>query len=564
LRQHLGSNRRVVAGAIGALGYYSMPLYIYDQNGLVNREVARRDRSADEETLRWPGHDAYVEKDFFVDRTPAVLDYEVVHPPNTDLKLKKIGARWREENRKQFYPEVVPFTVKGRPNKTSYLLLQRHGKVDKAKKGWEKFHEKFGLPTSKPKPIRGRKKPRANAQFKPQDPDAVPSGRWRTFTDDATLSAEQRRELEMLELIGYVSGSVEASEKPVIGRYDAQRSQPGVNLVASGHGAEAFLMDMDGTILHTWQADFDDVWPDYPIEKSHESRGYWRRVHMLPNGDLLAIFEGLGILRVSRTGEVMWAKPNRAHHDIHVTDQGDIYTLTRVARTVPRLTKEHPILEDFITVLDGETGDEKASVSVLEAFEASDFDDVWRSDFEKRDIFHTNSIEVLDGVASGKDPAFAAGNVLISMRNINAVAVVDLSAGETVWAWAGDFALQHDAKVLPNGNLMVFDNGESPPSSAAEYELPGKRLVWSFEGTTEEPFYTPSCGIAERLANGNTLMVESDPGRAIEVTPAGDVVWEFHNPHRAGPNNEFIASVFQVMRVERPRWVKPSASPNAP
>ena len=35
---------------------------------------------------------------------------------------------------------------------------------------------------------------------------------------------------------------------------------------------------------------------------------------------------------------------------------------------------------------------------------------------------------------------------------------------------------------------------------------------------------------AERLPNGNTLITESDKGRAFEVTHAGEVVWEFWNP----------------------------------
>jgi len=34
---------------------------------------------------------------------------------------------------------------------------------------------------------------------------------------------------------------------------------------------------------------------------------------------------------------------------------------------------------------------------------------------------------------------------------------------------------------------------------------------------------------ADRLANGNTLITDSKNGRVIEVTPEGDVVWEFRD-----------------------------------
>ena len=50
-------------------------------------------------------------------------------------------------------------------------------------------------------------------------------------------------------------------------------------------------------------------------------------------------------------------------------------------------------------------------------------------------------------------------------------------------------------------------------------------------------FYTLSKGSAQRLPNGNTLAVESDRGRAIEVTPAGDIVWQFVCPHYVSPGN---------------------------
>ena len=74
-------------------------------------------------------------------------------------------------------------------------------------------------------------------------------------------------------------------------------------------------------------------------------------------------------------------------------------------------------------------------------------------------------------------------------------------------------------------------------------------VVWSYEGTSREPFFTAFCGTAERLANGNTLIVESDNGRAFEVTMGGEIVWEFHNPHRAGEEGEFIATLFDLVRL---------------
>ena len=74
---------------------------------------------------------------------------------------------------------------------------------------------------------------------------------------------------------------------------------------------------------------------------------------------------------------------------------------------------------------------------------------------------------------------------------------------------------------------------------------------WSYRGTPERPFYSEFCGASQRLANGNTLITESGQGRAFEVTSAGDIVWEFHNPHRAGENGEFVASLLELLRLPR-------------
>ncbi|MHC4943855.1 MAG: hypothetical protein ACYTG7_12635 [Planctomycetota bacterium] len=64
-----------VSAAIGALGYYSERV-IYDQCGLVDLEVSRR-REA-ETTKRSPGHDKFVDAEFFLERKPDILRADIV------------------------------------------------------------------------------------------------------------------------------------------------------------------------------------------------------------------------------------------------------------------------------------------------------------------------------------------------------------------------------------------------------------------------------------------------------------------------------------------------------
>ena len=120
-----------------------------------------------------------------------------------------------------------------------------------------------------------------------------------------------------------------------------------------------------------------------------------------------------------------------------------------------------------------------------------------------------------------------------------------------MWAKKGTFRSQHDPRILENGHLLLFDNNRKGAGQSAvqEYDPASMEVVWEFRGTPEEPFYTRSCGVSQRLPNGNTLMTESDNGRAIEVTPEKDIVWEFYSPHRAGENDEFVATLFEVKRL---------------
>ena len=68
-------------------------------------------------------------------------------------------------------------------------------------------------------------------------------------------------------------------------------------------------------------------------------------------------------------------------------------------------------------------------------------------------------------------------------------------------------------------------------------------------GDPPDAFFTLFCGGAQRLSGGTTLITESCRGRAFEVTRDGEVVWEYVNPHRAGEDGEWIASLLEVRRV---------------
>src|SRR3546814_965446 len=128
------------------------------------------------------------------------------------------------------------------------------------------------------------------------------------------------------------------------------------------------------------------------------------------------------------------------------------------------------------------------------------------------------------------------GRVLRSCRGIGTLAVIDLDSEEIVWARRGDWAGQHDPDILPNGNILLFDNlgklGPGGRSRILEIDPQTGAEVWRYEGSGEVFFESDARASQERLPNGNTLITEAAGGRLFEVSPDGRIIWEFINPVR--------------------------------
>src|SRR5439155_12536962 len=141
------------------------------------------------------------------------------------------------------------------------------------------------------------------------------------------------------------------------------------------------------------------------------------------------------------------------------------------------------------------------------------------------DILHTNSVQVLDSRLADKFPQFKPGQVLISLRNLNAIAVLDLDEEKVVWAARGIWRGQHDAQFLDNGRILIFDNnGSEKTSRVLEYDPQQQSYPWVYE--SDPPSICSERGMCQRLPNGNTLMVDSIHGIITEVTHEDkEVVW---------------------------------------
>lgn len=378
-------------------------------------------------------------------------------------------------------------------------------------------------------------------------------GEWYPFVAPRTdtVPDEFAESKEALESIAYLSAYNEAPNTSDVVIYDKDRAYNGLNLYTSGHAQEAVLIDMTGKILHKWNHDYWKVWPDYKPPEYIRSTGHqnWRRVYLYENGDLIALHDGIGIIKLDKDSNLLWSFRGGCHHDLFIAENGDIYVLTREAKIIPRIHPDKLVLEPTLTVLD-HNGKPKQTISILECFEKSRYAPLLNSIPEYGDIFHINTIELLDGRIAEQIPAFKKGTLLISIWTMNAIAVVDPNALDITWAMSGMWLRQHQPTVLDNGNLLIFDNrGHKGESQIIEFDPSTREEAWSYRGDEDNKFFTSFCGSSERLPNGNTLITETNNGRAFEVTRDKEIVWEYINPNRIEENNmTLIASLFEVLR----------------
>lgn len=294
------------------------------------------------------------------------------------------------------------------------------------------------------------------------------------------------------------------------------KCDPGYRLYSSRQTEIAHLIDIDGREVHRWA---------YP--QGHT----WHYAEMLPDGHLVAIIKDVMILELDWDSRLVWKADITAHHDFERLSNGNTVVVCR-EYVVNEALRPGELKNDFIAELtpEGELVWEwhaDRHVPEIAALVPVTFP------LSEQDWGHMNTIEALpEGPAAGKDPRFKAGNLLFSCRNINTIGVIDRQSGQVVWAWGpGVLDHQHMPTMLPNGHILVYDNGNQlERTRILELDPLTGELVWEYQADSPKSFYSPTRGSNQRLPNGNTFIAESDSGRLFEVTPAGEIVWEFLNP----------------------------------
>ncbi len=249
-------------------------------------------------------------------------------------------------------------------------------------------------------------------------------------------------------------------------------------------------------------------------------------------------------VEMTLNGKVTWLSTidpinSWGHHEVSRMPNGNTLMLVYDNRALPMMTPTD-WLGDRIIELDRHTKEIVGGWSTFDGYSLGDFNAQFGPG---GDWTHGNA-----AVYSEAD-----NSVYFSARSLSRITKIDWTTKATLWsigqnlpsgdAVFGDnlFTFQHAPEVQPNGNILLFDNGNinqplTDPRQSAAIEMaflnpmnPSEpTVVWRYDMVDDmgDEVFAPFLGDADRLPNGNTMMVAGPLGLVYEVDSNSQLVWK--------------------------------------
>ena len=316
--------------------------------------------------------------------------------------------------------------------------------------------------------------------------------------------------------------------------HDEERATPGFKLFSPTLSDTVNLIDLNGEIVHQWSV----------VGRTTNAN------MLLPNGNLFIAERGDepapiqvgagGLLReYDWDGDLVWEhRDPMQHHDARrLPNGGAVYIAWEL------MSGEHAA-----RVGGGVTGTEHPdgiySEVIREIDEGGNVTFEWHAtDLIDRRPFHHNANRENYGHSNAVHP-LPNGDYLVSLKTLNTLVRVDRQTGQTSWEYQNDeLGGQHDVQMTDRGTVLVFGNGiyarDLHHSAVWEIDPDTNDVVWKYTAQRNAmSFFSPIISSCQRLSSGNTFICEGTKGCLFEVTPDGDVVWEYINPFWS-PNPRF-------------------------
>jgi len=393
----------------------------------------------------------------------------------------------------------------------------------------------------------------------------------------------------MLALLLLAAVPAQLTAQPTVGLmyHDSTKSYQGYTLFAPMEYYVTYLIDNEGRLVHSWDA---QAKPSLSV-------------YLLENGDLLhtAGPSGSGMKILDWDGNEVWSFPYRGdsfyrHHDVAMLPDGNILSVARRVKSVAEVracgrdtAKIYPrgLWDDYVFEVNPTT---RQIVWEWHTWDhmIQDFDSTKRNYGVVRD--HPELIDINYGVGwGGERYDFIHMNsvaynpeldqVVVSSRIYCEAWVIDHSTtteqarghtggryghgGDLLYRYGNPevyrratteshrFYFQHDAQWIADslpgaGHMLVFNNGyynwrrsaveewAPPMDSLGFYHIAPDSAygppqpLWHYRDTVN--FYSWYISGCQRMPNGNTLICDGAGGTFFEVTPDSEVVWKYISP----------------------------------
>jgi hypothetical protein len=351
-------------------------------------------------------------------------------------------------------------------------------------------------------------------------------------------------------------------------------------ILYDGRDGRSFLIDMNGSIINTWP------YTGFPCEMIDPRMNNEIQGHVICQKEP-EIYSCETLLVVDWDSNIVWQWGEKApggkarqNHDLAPLPNGNILMVVFLESDLPELAAI-PVDSDqaiYEVNRDGEIVWKWISSEHIEelGFSGDKRDLLFSKKSRPRSsIFVINDMQPLgpNKWYDQGDERFHPDNIMIDSREGSFIAIIEKQSGKIVWRMGPEYAAsydyskasftgkfprpvdsicgQHDAHMIPQGlpgegNIMVFDNQGAagfppiylnmfPGSRVLEIDPTTEEIVWQYDASrTGRPFWTffsSFISSARRLPNGNTLIDEGMHGRFFQVTPDGEIVWEYVNPY---------------------------------
>ena len=316
------------------------------------------------------------------------------------------------------------------------------------------------------------------------------------------------------------------------------------------------IMDLDnGAILHRYAPDIralNAMSKETPVEAGPNA---YRIGHPYLTEDGGLIFHGFTspLYKIDVCSNIIWTIDRLFHHSLEKDAGGNFWAASWFRPPTTPYTPPDGRDPTIVQISpDGKILFEKSIHQIL--IENSLQHMVYPGGRYTRDPTHLNDVQpaMFDG------PYWRRGDLFVSLRNRSTVLLYRPSTNKVLWVHNGPWMMQHDVDIISDHQIAVFNNnaagfewgaGVLGNNDTIIYDFATEELKSPFsEGYKDNEIRTPTEGRSEILADGELFVEESNYGRLLKMSAAGDLTWQYVN--RASDGRLYVVNWSRYIDAE--------------